>query len=167
MVIKWGMSQAASDAYVAAGHDIWRIGQTIGSAVLSAGTHMVDGKDEFGNEYSAAVDISVRNQGSTGSERSAYLPDDTIKQIADDLFAKGFFPFPRLPWHPEDGWPDIAHMHCIYLGESMKEPLQSQVHDGFAGKTGLVGHRPYHFWKPTDETLIEKNRELFLAHNPA
>jgi len=164
--IKWGLSQAASDAYKAAGHDVWRIGQTIGNAVLSAGTHEQDGIDSDGNPYSAAVALSVRLvQGS-----SEYLPDATIAQICDDLFAHGFWPFPRLPWHPDDGWKEIAHIHCIYLGEPMKEPLQKQVHEAFAGHNGLAGDGVYHFWQPKSETQeekdqIEANRALFLKFN--
>jgi hypothetical protein len=157
-VLKWGMSQAASDAYKASGHDPARLGQTIGNAVLSAGTHEQDGVDEFGNPYSAAVDLSVMHP--------TKLVDAEIRQFCDDLFAHGFWPFPRLPWHPDDGWPDIPHVHCIYLGKRMKGPLQTQVHEGFAGRNGLADDGVYHFWQPADEAAISAYRALFLRYNP-
>src|ERR1700722_17799051 len=124
-VLKWGMSQAASDAYAATGHDPKRLGQTIGNAALSKGTHIQDGTDEFGNPYSAAVDISVG--------KPTMLTDNEIRTFCNDLAAHGFAPFPRLPWHPEDGWHEVAHIHCIYLKERMKPALRLQVHEWVAG----------------------------------
>jgi hypothetical protein len=151
------MSRAASDAYAASGYDPVRLGQTIGNAALSAGTHEQDGVDDFGNPYSAAVDLSVMHP--------TKLNDAAIKQFCDDLFAHGFWPFPRLPWHPDDGWKHVPHIHCIYLGEHMKGPLQKQVHEGFAGRNGLADDGRYHFWQPNNAAQIEANRQLFLTHN--
>lgn len=156
-VLKWGMSQAASDAYKASGHDPARLGQTIGNAVLSAGTHEQDGTDQFGNPYSAAVDISVMHP--------TKLTDDEIRSFSRDLSAHLFACFPRLPWHPEDGWLEIAHMHCIYVNEPMKLPLRNQVHSLLRGHNGLKGDGVYHFIQQTPE-ILQKLREAFLAHNP-
>jgi hypothetical protein len=105
------------------------------------------------------MDISVMHPTKLG--------DTSIRLFCDDLFAHGFWPFPRLPWHPTDGWREVPHIHCIYLGERMKAPLQKQVHEGFAGRNGLASDGIYHFWQPTDPEAIERNRELFLHWNPA
>ncbi len=154
-VLKKGMSQAASDAFAAAGINPARIGQTIGNAPASAGVHKQDGVDAFGNSYTCALDLSVVHPSP--------LTDGAVKQVLEALAGHGFAAFYRCPG--SDGWPagQARHIHAVYAGEKMKPALQAQIKDWLLGRNGLVGHAEYRFWQP-EEAHRQVVRQLFEAH---
>jgi len=155
-LLKEGLCPAASDAFRKAGVTAERIGQTIGNAPASAGTHASDGKIN-GLPYCAATDLRVRD-----------LTDDDMKALADKLASVGFAVFIRRPGH--DHWPssEVRHIHVVYAGVDMKPTLRHQVHDFCHSPmlNGLASHAPYTFWKP-QQASVQVVRTLFLAHNPA
>ena len=153
MLLKYGLCQGASDAlaHLCLGH---RIGQTIGDAVASAGTHAVDGR-EGGQPYCAATDLHVQDLG-----------HDEVRELLGRLAEMGFAAFYRRPGF--DHWPpfDALHVHAVYAAIPMKPMLQRQVHDFLHGLNGLASHARYEFWQPS-AAQCQTVRTLFLAHNPA
>lgn len=157
-LLKAGLHPDASDALRKAGIEPERIGQTIGNAKASAGTHAQDGTAN-GHPYCAAVDLSVKRPG-------AALTHEEIHALLIKLASVGFAAFYREPGR--DHWPatEVAHIHAVYAGCSMKVALRRQVHDWCNGLNGLKSHAPYVFFRPTQEQAAVV-RHLFLAHNPA
>jgi hypothetical protein len=153
-LLKPGLHPLASDAFRRAGVVASRLGQTIGTAKASAGTHEADGHVN-GKEYCAATDLRCRD-----------LSEAEVKELLDKLGLEGFAAFYRKPGF--DHWPasEALHIHAVYSNCPMKKILRSQVHDFLHGFNGLASHAEYHFHKPTKETC-DKVRELFLLHNPA
>ena len=158
-VLKWGMSAQASAAFLATGIDPARLGQTIGTAPASAGTHEQDGTDPEGHPYTAAVDLSLR--------RPTPIDVETIHTLLETLGRHGFAAWYRDPG--DDGWPEdqVRHIHAVYAGEPMKLALRHQIHDYCAvpNRNGLASHAPYRFFHPSEEAVAAV-RTLFLAHNP-
>lgn len=150
----------ASDALRAAGIEVWQVGQVIGNAPASAGTHAADGTIN-GHAYCAAVDIRVRDKDGN------YISADAVKAILSKLADHGLCGFYRNPGH--DHWPatEKAHIHAVFASCPMKQMLRHQVHDWLAQPmlNGLASHVAYAFWQPSQG---QKNiaRTLFLAHNP-
>jgi len=157
-LLKWGISQEASDSLRSMGIVSSQVMQTIGNAPASGGTHLRDGDDSEGNPYCAATDISVRHP--------TRLTQAQIRNLLDTLARHGFAAYYREPGH--DHWPrgDVEHIHAIFAGLPMKRSLQEQIHDWLHGKNGLASHASYLFWQPsgTDEDII---RNSFLDVNPA
>lgn len=153
-LLKHGLHPKASDALRESKIEPWRIGQTIGAARASAGTHAADGNID-GSPYCCAVDIKVRG-----------LPHGEVRDILDRLSHHGFAGWFRDPG--ADGWPgdEYAHIHAIYCGAPMKELLRAQIHDWMHRRNGLASHGNYDFWRPCLYSR-ELCRTLFLAHNPA
>lgn len=132
-LVRWGMYPAASDAYRKTGLDASRITQTIGNAAASAGYHARDGYAN-GQPYTAATDISTRGLSLT-----------TIRRVLERMGRLGFAAFYRWPGH--DGWPasQVAHIHAVYAGCTMKSQLRGQVVDWLNGRNGLASHGRYTF----------------------
>jgi hypothetical protein len=153
MLLKWGLCQAASDAFLRLGL-AERLGQTIGDAPASAGTHAQDGEQD-GQPYCAATDLHVQDLGFA-----------EVRALLGRLGDAGFAAFFRRPGF--DHWPsyDVLHVHAVYAGVKMKPALQVQVHDWLHGRNGLASHADYEFWQPL-EPQCRTVRSLFLAHNPA
>lgn len=159
-VMKWGLCPGASAALHKAGVGVERVGQTIGQAAASAGTHAADGYylDVHGAKqpYCCATDIRIRD-----------LSAQQIWDLLGKLSENGFAAFYRHPGF--DHWPlaELPHVHAVYAGAPMKHLLRSQVHDYLATPTlnGLASHAGYQFFSPSQyaQGVI---RTLFLAHNP-
>ena len=130
-----------------------RLGQTIGYAVASAGTHAPDGL-EGGHPYCAATDLHVSDLG-----------HKEVQEVLGRLAEMGFAAFYRRPGF--DHWPagDALHIHAVFAAVPMKPSLQVQVHDWLHGLNGLASHARYEFWQPTP-VQAQTVRTLFLAHNP-
>jgi len=148
----WEMFQQTNVAYE-------RIGQTVGTAAASAGTHNADGHytdpaDGHQYEYTAAVDFRVQD-----------LTDAQIWSLLGDLSVHGFAAFYRSPGH--DGWPstEIKHVHAVFCGVPMKETLQRQVMDYLSvpPKDGLAHHHNYLFFAPS-KFARGVMTNLFLPH---
>ena len=154
-LLKAGLSQDASDALRRAGLTAADIGQTIGDADPSAGTHEAEATLDHGRHYSAATDIHI-----TGKT------DAQVKFLLVSLSLQGFVCFYRDPGR--DHWPtkDARHVHVIYCGVPMKRSLRDQVHSWLAGKNGLKRNAPYLFWQPSAKAQ-QICRAFFLEHNPA
>ena len=152
MLLKYGLCADASDAlaHLCLGH---RLGQTIGYAVASAGTHAPDGLAD-GQPYCAATDLHVSDLGF-----------DEVRTLLGRLAGAGFAAFFRRPGF--DHWPtyDALHVHAIYAGVKMKPALQRQVHGWLHGLNGLASQARYEFWQSTP-AQCQIVRALFLAHNP-
>lgn len=129
-ILKWGLSQEASDHLREVGIVGSQIMQTIGNAAASAGTHTQDGTDLYGNAYAAATDVSVRHP--------VRLSASGIKALLENLARHGFAAFYRNPG--SDHWPagQAEHIHAIYVGLRMKGMVQDQVHDWLNGRNGLA-----------------------------
>ena len=153
MLLKYGLCREASDA-LARLCLAQRIGQTIGYAVASAGTHAPDGH-EGGAPYCAATDLHVQDLGFS-----------EVRGLLSALANQGFAAFFRRPGF--DHWPpyDVLHVHAVYAGVAMKPALQVQVHDWLHGLNGLASHAEYAEWQPSGAEC-QAVRTLFLAHNPA
>ena len=136
-----GLSQSASNALVDMGMPRDQVGQTIGRAQASAGTHDEDGVDPCGRKYSAAVDLSVR--------RPRRLSVSQISALLEELGRHGFAAFYRDPGR--DHWPadQVEHIHAVYVGLPMKAALRTQVRDWLDGRNGLASHATYEFWRPS------------------
>jgi len=149
----YGLHPNAFAALVAAGIAIARVGQTIGNAPASAGTHSQDGEAE-GHDYCAATDFRIRD-----------LDDDQVRGFISQLAGAGFLPFYRNPGH--NGWPanQCRHVHAIWPACPMKGMLRAQCHDYLNDRNGLVSHADYTFRPPTDDEC-NAGRAAFLAHNP-
>lgn len=150
----YGMHPLAFEAYLKAQLHPSRIGQTIGHAAASAGTHAQDG-DYEGVPYCGATDLHIADLGG-----------DQVKTLLSALADAGFAAYYRRPGF--DHWPsgDARHVHAIYGGCRMKGLLQTQIHDWVHGRNGLMSHAAYEFWQPS-EAQGQIVRALFLAHNPA
>ena len=149
----YGLHPLAGAALVAAGISLALVGQTIGNAPASAGTHAKDGEYQ-GHDYCAATDFRIRDLDTAGTRR-----------LCDQLAAAGFLPYYRNPG--VNGWPasQCRHIHAIWPACPMKEMLRDQVHDYLHDRNGLVSHADYTFRPPTDaECTIA--RAAFLAYNP-
>ena len=148
----YGLHTAAFAALVAAGIPISRVGQTIGNAPASAGTHAKDGEVD-GHDYCCATDFHIRD-----------LDTAETKALCDKLAAAGFLPYYRNPG--VNGWPadQARHIHAIWPAAPMKAMLRAQVHDYLADRNGLVSHADYAFRPPT-EAECDAARAAFLAHN--
>lgn len=157
-LLKAGLHPAASAALVQAGVGAGRVGQTIGNAAASAGTHAADGIAD-GHSYCAAVDLRINNGGN-------FLSDSQVKLLIAKLSEVGFAAYFRNPGH--DGWPaqEIRHVHAVFAGCPMKRALRNQVHDYLHGKNGLASHGAYTFFQPT-QNAQNTIRNLFLANNQA
>ena len=149
----YGLHPDAFAALVAAGIPMTRVGQTIGSAPASAGTHAKDGEQD-GHDYCAATDFRIRDLDTAGTHH-----------LCDILAAAGFLPFYRNPG--VNGWPasQMRHIHAIWPACPMKQMLRSQVHDYLADRNGLVSHADYTF-RPPIKAECDIARAAFLAHNP-
>lgn len=156
-ILKAGLCQAASDAIRHIQLDTSRLGQTIGTAKASAGTHAADGTED-GRPYCAAVDLRIRDLMDS---------DAKLKELLGRLGGAGFAAFYRHPGH--DHWPatELPHFHCVFAGVAMKAALREQVHDWLATpmKNGLASHVAYTYWQP-DAHMKNIVRTLFLTHNP-
>lgn len=149
----YGLHPLAFAALVAAGIPISRVGQTVGNAAASAGTHAKDGEFE-GHDYAACTDFHI-----------ADLSDAEVHGLCAQLAGAGFCPYFRKPG--ADGWPcqDARHVHAIWPGCAMKRIVRSQVHSYLADRSGLVSNAPYPFRPPT-EAECDIARAAFLACNP-
>lgn len=149
-LLKWGLHPAASDALRQVGVQHDRVGQTIGNAVASAGTHAEDGMAQ-GHPYCAATDFHILD-----------LSEKEIKEFLDKISSVGFCGFYRHAGL--DGWNGVTHVHAVYSGVQMKHTLRQQIHDWLAGKNGLVSHEHVTFWQPsaTSQNIV---RALFLHNN--
>lgn len=154
-LLKAGLHPDASKALAALGVGADMIGQTVGGAVASAGTHLPDGHVN-GLPYSCATDFHVSALSLAG-----------VAKLLASLATIGYLGFYRRPGF--DHWPpdDALHVHAIWCGASMKEMLQGQVHDWFHEPmlNGLVWHQPYEFWQPSASNR-EPGHTMYLAHNP-
>lgn len=149
---KYGLHPDASAWLKAIGIPASRIGQTIGNAGPSSGTHLPEYSADGNNQhvplhwysgpsdhpvkhpYSAAVDISVRG-----------MSQQQIRNTLQQLGMAGFAAWYRNPGH--DGWPVhlAEHIHAVYAGVEMKPILQRQVLDYLQNKTGLKRHQSYNY----------------------
>ncbi len=112
---------------------VHRITQTLN---LSTDTQNYHGTDTvvYGKPVTAAVDISVR-----------CLDETEIKDLLSALSSAGF-----AAWYRKggsDSWTGATHVHAVWAREPLKQQLRAQVHSWYEGKTGLVGDRPYEFWR--------------------
>ena len=155
-----GMHPKAWEAWIQSGVPASRIGQTVGNAPASAGTHGADGTflGEHGSKrpYTAAVDVRIKD-----------LDDDQVWALLGQLSQRGFAAFYRKPGF--DGWPatEVRHVHAVFAGVPMKEALKRQVRDYLEDppKDGLAHHHDYGFFKPSQYArgVIDS---LFKAANP-
>lgn len=152
----FGILPAAFTAYLSTGLPSSRIGQTIGNAAASAGTHAQDGT-LAGIPYACCVDLRVADLSST-----------QVKSLLLKLWDAGFAAWYRCANYPEDHWSGATHIHAIWVAAPMKATCRRQVHDFCARpcKTGLASHLPYHFLQPSIEQQ-NKVAAAFLPHNPA
>lgn len=155
-LLKTGLHPAASDALRAAGFEADDIGQTVGFALASAGTHAPDGRVN-GKYYAACTDFHIAGKG-----------EDEVKAILKKLWAAGFAAWYRNPGH--DHWPsaDARHVHGAFAGVLMKPMVQHQVGDMLQDPSanGLASHADYQFLQTTHEdrlairTQFEKNYHI-------
>jgi hypothetical protein len=150
-LLKRGLHPDASSALRSIGVTSSMVGQTIGDAPASAGTHAQDGTVN-GEPYSAATDLRIGG-----------LTEDQIRTLIDQLGAVGF-----AAWYRKtgaDGWSGATHVHAVWAGCPMKLSLQAQVRDWLEGKNGLQSHSVYEFytWPESSKALV---RARFLAANP-
>ena len=110
-----------------------RITQGLNPAVQRGNVHYNDGKIN-GNDYTGAVDISVR-----------CLTEEQIKSLLGRLAEVGFAGWYRK--NSEDGWTGPPHIHAVWAGCLLKPVLQRQVESWIAGRSGLPGNEPYRFWQ--------------------
>ena len=148
----YGLHPLAFAALVAAAIPISRVGQTIGNAHASAGTHAKDGGYE-GHDYCGATDFHIRDLDTAGTLHLCGL-----------LAGAGFLPFYRNPG--VNGWPasQVRHIHAVFPDCPMKEILRAQVHDYLHDRNGLVSHADYSFRPPSEEEC-NIARAAFLANN--
>ena len=154
-LLKKGLHPAASDALRSIGVRAELIGQTVGGAEASAGTHLADGRVNL-LPYACATDFHV-----------AGMTDASIRHLLVLLASVGYCGFYRLPGH--DHWPeaDAEHLHAVWAGAPMKPVVQGQIHDwmGVPMRNGLASHAEYLFWQPT-AAQREPGSTLFLKNNP-
>lgn len=152
-LLKAGLHPDASDALRKAGVPADMIGQTIGNAPASGGTHAKDGKTN-GNDYCSATDLRIHTL-------SHAAKDDLFNRVAN----QGFAVFYRKPG--ENHWPEseVEHVHLVWPGAKMKQSLRTQLHNYCHTPmlNGLASHVPYvGFWEPT-KAQQQIARGLFLA----
>ena len=136
----FGLHPLAWKLYLKSGISVGRIGQTIGNARASAGTHCKTGVYE-GADYGACFDLRVHD-----------LPlRQVIQNVAVPLMALGFAVYMRVPGC--NGWPlsDVYHVHCIYPACNMTAEVAHQVVDWLAApsRNGLASHETYTAYQPT------------------
>jgi hypothetical protein len=135
----YGMHPLAWAAYLATGLPVSRIGQTIGHAAASAGTHVKTGVYK-GADYSPCFDLRIHD-----------LTDDECRAILVKLADHGIAAFYRKPGH--DHWPstEIRHIHAIWPDCQMTPIVERQVHDWLCTPVlnGLASHAPYVFFQNT------------------
>lgn len=150
----YGFHPLAFAAYVKAGLPVRRIGQTIGNAAASAGTHAKDGEYQ-GHDYAADTDFRIGD----------LTTDAEVKHFLTQLWDAGFGGYYRVDG--QDHWPGVRHVHSFFPGCSMKEICRHQVHDFLHNpeENGLASHADYHFAQPTN-AQCQPIRAAFLAHNP-
>ncbi len=155
-----GMHPSAWEAFLAAGVDPARIGQTVGNAPASAGTHAADGTWDCGEEYCAATDISVK--------RPTQIGDADVKPMLERLARHGFAVFYRKPG--QDHWPadQVEHCHIVFAGIPMKEALRNQVHAFCHAPmlNGLISDVPYQYWQPSPEAQQAVRDQFLASGNP-
>jgi hypothetical protein len=153
-LLKAGLHPDASDRFRAAGLTTAQIGQTIGNAAASGGTHLQDGVAN-GLPYGAATDL-------------VKLGTDEVKirELLERLGRLGFAAWFRKPGF--DGWPasENPHIHAVYTGCVMKTKLQSQVKSFLIGNNGLIyPGSPYKFYTWSPEAIATV-RQMFQVNNP-
>jgi hypothetical protein len=148
-LLKSGLHPDASAALERIGITSDEIGQTVGYAEASAGTHAPDGQVD-GEDYTCAVDFRIGG-----------WTDEHVKQLLDNLGQyAGFAAWYRNPGH--DGWNGVRHVHAVYAGCRMKLSLRNQIHAFCQGKNGLATNLGYKFHTPLPES-VNKVREMFYA----
>lgn len=150
----YGMNPLAFAAYVKAGLPVQRIGQTIGGAVASAGTHLKDGEYQ-GHDYAACTDFRIAD----------LTTDYQVKRFLTQLWDAGYGAYYRVDG--QDHWPGVRHVHAFWPGCPMKRICRNQVHDFLHNpeENGLASHADYHFAQPT-QAQCGPIRAAFLANNP-
>lgn len=150
----YGMHPLAWQTYLAAGLSPSRVGQTIGSALASAGTHAKDG-EYMGHDYAADTDYRIGD----------LTTDAEVRAFLTKLWSMGLGAYYRA--NGQDHWPGVRHVHGFFPGCPMKEICRHQVHDFLHNpmENGLASHADYHFAQPT-EAQCQPIRAAFLAHNP-
>lgn len=139
----YGMHPLAWALYRQAGISPWRVGQTIGNALASAGTYCKVGEYQ-GHDYGACFDLRVSDLGTA----------TIVQQIVRPLAALGIAAYVRIPGH--DHWPasDARHVHCIYAGANMTEQVEHQVKDWLNEAetlNGLASHVKYTLYQTTHD----------------
>ncbi len=135
----YGFHPLGWKAFLKTGISVERVGQTIGGARASGGTHLKDGEYE-GHDYGACVDLRIGDLSDAGA--IALLPK---------LAAVGFAGFFRDPGH--DHWPsgEARHIHMIWADCDTKQIVRHQVRDWLETPVmcnGLASHAPYRAWQP-------------------
>jgi hypothetical protein len=125
---------------------IHRITQGLNPANQRGNVHYSDGKIN-GNDYTGAVDISVR-----------CLTEAQIKSLLGRLAEMGFAGWYRK--NGQDGWTGPSHIHAVWAGCFLKPILQRQVESWIEGRTGLPGNQLYRFWQ-APPYATEKVRTLY------
>lgn len=151
----YGMHPLAFGLYLKTGIPVRRIGQTIGNAPASAGTHCKVGEYQ-GHDYGACFDLHV----------SDLSHNTVIEDIVTPLALVGFAAFMRVPG--SDHWPigDAYHVHCIYPGANMTEQVSHQVQDWLNESetlNGLAFHVRYGAYQASHEERLSC-RVLFKTH---
>lgn len=156
---KYGIHPLAWPLFLKAGIASSRIGQTIGGAPASAGTHLKDGEYQ-GHDYTVCTDLHISDL----SHAEAFA-------LADKLAAVGLCPFVRIPgvngWTPADRG-GVYHLHAVFAGATMKAICLRQVRDYLAQPAmlnGLKSHESYAGWTPPHDGKVIARR-LFLALYP-
>lgn len=150
----FGFHPLAWALFLKSGVSCTRVGQVIGSAKASKGTHAQTGVYQ-GAPFGACFDMHVTDMTHA----------QVIHNIVQPLAALGFVPYMRVPG--EDHWPasEAYHVHVVYPGCAMVTSVAHQVEDwlGAPLKNGLASHVPYHAYANThDERLAAKT--LFANH---
>lgn len=155
-IIKRGLSPAASDdlRHILPTNELWRVGQTIGDAAASAGTHAQDGIIN-GKPYGGAVDLHIEDL----SARSRL-------DLLYHLGLRNLVAWLRVPG--SDHWPsaDALHIHAVCVEVPLKYSLRHQIHDAIHDRNGLASHALYKTWH-RPEAVKARNWAMFVQFNPA
>ena len=150
----YGMHPVAYALFTQTGLSHRRIGQTIGHAAASAGTHVKTGEYE-GHDYSPCFDLRVHD----------LTHAEAIKQIVRPMSALGFAAYMRVPG--SDHWPssEIFHVHCIFPGCHVTEQVNHQLEDWLSEPllNGLASHVPYRAYETTHDERLEAQK-LYRSH---
>ena len=150
----YGMHPLAWAIFIRSGVPVSRIGQCIGHALASKGTHGKTGVYR-GADYGACFDLHVLDLTHEQAVRNVVMP----------LSALGIVVFLRVPG--ADGWPSSQayHAHCIYPGCNMTVQVAHQVQDWLATPmlNGLARHLPYNLYSVTS-ALRQAVIRLFAQH---